>query len=112
MKISITDTAKQNIIKQLGKDRITLKLVYDAEGCGCAVSGVPQLWIIEQAGSEDILMEGTDDSLSIVYERRHEVFFEDELKLDYNPSRSAYTLSSSQQIYSNGIRLKDQRVLI
>ncbi|MCS7464437.1 hypothetical protein N0M98_30520 [Paenibacillus doosanensis] len=106
MQITFTDQA----VDQLGKYQINengeLKLVYDSEGCGCAVSGVPTLWIVDRAGERDLRAEGTPYEL--LYEKKHEVFFEDRMTLDYAENRG-YVLKSSGQIYNANMRLIDKR---
>lgn len=108
MQIEITEAAAQQIAKRTGLDNCALQLVFDAEGCGCAVSGVPQLWIISPASSHHLL-QAASVPVPILYEKRHEVFFEDELKLDYRPDHLVFQLKSRQQIYNAGMSLIEKR---
>lgn len=116
MEFHLTQTASLQLHTQLKDDHsCMLKLVYDADGCGCIMSGVSALWLI-QASEPDVieaaLTEGSDPSpLPIVHDRRHEVFFEEQLTLDYNPSKKSYILKSKSQIYNNQIKIVDKRGL-
>lgn len=80
-----------------------LKLLYDTEGCGCVVSGVPTLQVIDAPLADDKLGEGAP--YSVWYEPRYEVFFEPKLKIDYNEERNAFSLKSDSQIYTANLRL-------
>ena len=81
-----------------------IQLVYDTEGCGCAVSGVPQLWLIERKKTDGMLKAG-DETLPIYIEPHHTVFFEPHLKLSYHSSADRFHLTSDQQIYHYGMKL-------
>ena len=49
MNITFTDKAITKIQEKYGKDSsLYLKLKYDTDGCGCVVSGVTTLWIVDE----------------------------------------------------------------
>lgn len=106
MQITFTEQAVEQIKKHQMKGQEKLKLVFDSEGCGCAVSGVPTLWIMQQAGERDLHTEGTP--YEVLYEKKHEVYFEDRMTLDYREN-GGYVLKSSGQIYNANMRLIDKR---
>lgn len=106
MHITCTEAAIQQLSKQLGSSPGTLKLVYNIDGCGCALSGVAELWILNDVSEDDALSTG---AYPIYYDTRHAVFFEDELIIDYTPSRRAFTLKSNAQIYNASLILYDKR---
>ena len=106
MRIRLTDAAASRVKEQLGANG-RLKLTYDAEGCGCAVSGVPALWIVDAPGPTDA--ETAAEPLPVLYEPRHEVFFDEEMKLDYHAQRDVFSLKSDTQIYHTQLLLKDRR---
>ncbi|WP_010273627.1 iron-sulfur cluster biosynthesis family protein [Paenibacillus senegalensis] len=108
MHVEVTERAAKQAAAQVGADGV-LQLVYDSEGCGCAVSGVPQLWIISSEDADLELLKAADAPVPILYEQRHEVFFEEELKLDYIPEKLSFRLNSKQQIYNNSMSLIDKR---
>jgi uncharacterized protein YqkB len=109
MYIHLTEAAQHQLAPYSlsGADRI--RLVYDSEGCGCAVSGVASLWLTNTTENDETLAETNAPSLTFSYLKRHEIFFEDRLNLDYNPERRAFRLSSNGQIYGSGILVSDRR---
>jgi uncharacterized protein YqkB len=106
MIIHCTDLAIAEINRQKAGKEAKVKLAYDAEGCGCIMSGVPELWMVDIGAEFDI---ASDDKFSILYDKRHEVFFEEELKIDYKPEKKTFILKSNQQIYNSGMRLVEKR---
>ena len=108
MRIEITEDARQRLMRFMNEKKARFQLVYDAEGCGCAVSGVPALWLIDPQADSD-LVNASDDELPIYYEKRHAVFFEPEMKLSYNGAQNGYKLSSDNQIYHFAMTVMDRR---
>ncbi|ASS65242.1 MULTISPECIES: iron-sulfur cluster biosynthesis family protein [unclassified Paenibacillus] len=108
MRITFKTAAVEALKPYLEDGKGILKLVYDTEGCGCVVSGVSALHIVAQASPGDVIGEG--DPFPFLYEERYEVFFEPELKLDYNPARQAFILASDSQIYSHDLRFFPQGI--
>lgn len=106
MKIHFTENAKQAILKQMKRDDIQLKLVYDSEGCGCAVSGVPTLWAEDNQSEAD--MQAQSNAFPITYNKHQEVFFEDEMTVDLNQSNGLLVLKSKSQIYNGMMKLVDK----
>lgn len=104
--ITFTNKTVEQITKQLAGRAGEVKLVFDSEGCGCSVSGVPTLWIVDRPGDKDLRAEGTP--FQLLYEQKHEIFFEDRMSLDYDQA-SGYVLKSSGQIYNAHMRLIDKR---
>jgi uncharacterized protein YqkB len=106
MEITVTEAAQKEIERQLEQNHLhTLKLVYDNEGCGCAVNGVPQLLMapqIEEWG-DWFLAEGA--SIPIIYAKKDAVYFEERLALDYKASTRAFILKSNNQIYNANLSL-------
>ncbi|WP_435171498.1 iron-sulfur cluster biosynthesis family protein [Paenibacillus glycanilyticus] len=102
MRITFTPAAAKSLTPYIEDGRKQLKLLHDTEGCGCVVSGVPALQLIEQGGPDDRLTQG--DPFPFWYEPRHEVFFEPELRIDYDAARDAYSLKSDSQIYTLDLR--------
>ncbi|WJH34107.1 hypothetical protein N6H14_29880 [Paenibacillus sp. CC-CFT747] len=73
MQIVFTDAAKEQLeTKAAGSGR--LKLVYDTEGCGCAVNGVPDLWIepAQPEHSGELAVES--NYVPVACDRKSEVF--------------------------------------
>ncbi|PZD93628.1 iron-sulfur cluster biosynthesis family protein [Paenibacillus sambharensis] len=80
-----------------------LKLLYDTEGCGCVMSGVPALQWIADPVQGDVKAESIP--FEVWYEPRYEVFFEDSIKVDYSDSSHAFVLKSDNQTYTNHMRV-------
>ncbi|NOU97000.1 hypothetical protein GC093_27795 [Paenibacillus sp. LMG 31456] len=109
MHITFTNQAIEQINKKMNSGAGELKLVHDSEGCGCSANGVPTLWIVNQAEDKELRAEGTP--FELVYEQKHEVYFEDKMTLDYAPARGDFVLKSNGQIYNANMRLIDKREL-
>lgn len=109
MRIEVTPAAAAKLAEVVppGSDGL-LKIVYDTEGCGCAVSGVPQLWLVDQSGPADA---SVDCELPVRFriDPRQEVFFEERLTLDYNRESRGFILKSDSQIYHHSLSITDKR---
>lgn len=106
MRIQFSEQAIHAIGERLG-DHGFLKLTYDSDGCGCAVNGVPALWIVSETTPDDEQMDSNGPAIWI--SKHQKVFFEDEMKIDVIPLSKVYRLSSSQQIYSTAMTLIDHQ---
>lgn len=106
MNVNPTQEALEKILHMFPSAQPTIKIVYDTEGCGCAVNGLVQLWHTLGISSEDMI--GYDQEIRIVYEARQEVFFEDQITLGYNSTGRAFVLKSSSQIYNSSVSLIDK----
>ncbi|PZE21866.1 iron-sulfur cluster biosynthesis family protein [Paenibacillus xerothermodurans] len=107
MQITMTDGAVEQIKNKLPAGDGELKLAFDTEDCGCAVTGVPTLWITDRPNKQDVRAEGTP--IPVWYDKHHELYFEDRMTLDYEPSRGDFVLKSRGQIYNAKMRLVDKR---
>src|SRR5690554_2241218 len=107
MHIQCSDLGHHESSKRVNLHTNMLKLAYDAEGCGCIVSGMAQLWVVSTPDEYDVY--SNEDPIPILYDSRHEVFFEESLKIDYQPKTRSFILKSNQQIYNSGMRLIERR---
>ncbi len=73
MKIIFSEAAQAKLLPLLEPGQVRLKLLYDTEGCGCVVSGVPALQLVDEQGPDDSPGDGVP--IPFLYEPRHEVFF-------------------------------------
>ncbi len=73
-----------------------VKLKYDTDGCGCVMSGVTALWLVEEVESDDVKVETNDIPLYV--ERTKMVFLDEELTISFNASANCYMLKSPSQI--------------
>jgi uncharacterized protein YqkB len=108
MQITFSEDAVQQINRALarGVDGL-VKLVYDSEGCGCAVNGVPTLWLADEPESNDFAVEGSP--FRIWMDKKHEVFFEERMTVDYKPANLSFVLKSGSQTYNAHMKLVDHR---
>ncbi|MUT65365.1 iron-sulfur cluster biosynthesis family protein [Paenibacillus sp. NEAU-GSW1] len=102
MHISFSKAAVAYLSPYLSSGEKQLKLLHDTEGCGCVMSGVPALQLVQESTVDDRMAEG--DPFPFLYEPRHEVFFEPELRIDYSSDRNAFSLKSDSQIYTLNLR--------
>ncbi|MBH5317813.1 iron-sulfur cluster biosynthesis family protein [Paenibacillus sp. GSMTC-2017] len=102
MHITFSPAAVSKLTPYLTDGSKQLKLLHDIEGCGCVVSGVPVLTLIQETTVDD--QESNGDPFSFLYEPRHEVFYDPHLRIDYDPARSSFILKSDNQIYTNNLR--------
>ncbi|WP_409346843.1 iron-sulfur cluster biosynthesis family protein [Paenibacillus sp. MBLB4367] len=112
MQITFTEAALHETKRRLGDEPYRLKLVYDSEGCGCAVSGVPTLWAENSETKPSVHPESKAEAnapFPVVFEQRHEVFFEERMTVDYQPAKHAYMLKSGSQIYNGTMKVLDKR---
>ncbi|XID94406.1 iron-sulfur cluster biosynthesis family protein [Paenibacillaceae bacterium WGS1546] len=103
-----SDQAARELRGRFGEDAAVWKLAFDAEGCGCAMNGVPAIWAIDAPEEDDL--KADSDAVDVYYEKRHEVFFDESMRISYDPSARAFKLASDGQIYSNRLRIEDRRV--
>ncbi|MEK8127066.1 iron-sulfur cluster biosynthesis family protein [Paenibacillus filicis] len=86
-----------------------LRLVYDNEGCGCAVNGVPTLWLEHAAQPHDFQVEVSGAPSELWMDKKHEIYFEDRMTLDYKEEGRSFVLKSNGQIYNAYMSLIDKR---
>ncbi|MGM1044934.1 Uncharacterized protein YqkB [Paenibacillus uliginis N3/975] len=108
MMIQLTPDAEKKLKERIGNQPGRVRLIYDTEGCGCAVNGIPGLRIINEPDSEDVTVSA-GDSVAFVINRRQEVFFEDAMTLDVFSGLSTFRLDSNNQTYGTNIQLVDTR---
>jgi uncharacterized protein YqkB len=102
-----TDEAINEIQARFGTDAIVWKLVFDSEGCGCAVNGVATFWAITAPLNGE--KQAESNHFEVWYEQRHEVYFDDLMRVTYNADNRAFKLASDGQIYTNRLKLEDKR---
>ncbi|MBG9796158.1 hypothetical protein ABD76_28495 [Paenibacillus dendritiformis] len=85
-----------------------VKLIYDTDGCGCAVNGVPALWVVRERSAFDEELPN-NAGLPLLIDRHQTVFYEERMKLDAGAIPGSFVLSSPQQIYSTHVICSDRR---
>ncbi|KXZ22023.1 hypothetical protein AXI59_11735 [Bacillus nakamurai] len=99
MQIHVTDAAKETL--HLAMDANPGKkaqLRFDAEGCGCAVSGVPTIWLAEELTGECERIE--TNGLPLYIQTSQKVFFDEQMTIDYNEKAKTLALKSPAQMLS------------
>jgi uncharacterized protein YqkB len=114
MHIHFTQRAAEEAVRMLSPGPYRLKLLYDIDGCGCAVNGIAQLWAVDELGESlveaaTISTDGSSSPLEVVYEKRHEVFFEERLTIDFDSASRAFVIKSSGQYYNPSCSIVERR---
>ncbi|TDQ41616.1 iron-sulfur cluster biosynthesis family protein [Aureibacillus halotolerans] len=105
MKLNMSKATEAKVTNMLTSSQNVLRLVYDSEGCGCAVSGVPTLY---EANAKDVGSEQRADCpLPVYYWPPHQVFFGDEaLTLKANETNNTFTLRNDSEILNARLTVK------
>ncbi|OPH47181.1 hypothetical protein BC351_11800 [Paenibacillus ferrarius] len=107
MNITFTETAIDRITPLLAGDDAVLNLVFDTEDCGCSVNGVPTLWIVSKANEEKLVAE--TNRFTLTYKAKDEIFFEENMTIDFHEKNKSYILKSNNQIYNASMSLINKR---
>lgn len=95
MEIALTELAAEKLSERIaGKDGF-IKLKYDIDGCGCVVSGVTALWLVNDLDEDD--REIKTNAGSIYAEKSKEVFWDDDLTIDFSVKANCFQLKSPNQ---------------
>ncbi|MBU8879211.1 iron-sulfur cluster biosynthesis family protein [Bacillus sp. FJAT-29790] len=95
MEITITETAANKIKERVAGKNGYIKLKYDTEGCGCVVSGVTALWLVNEIDEDD--REIKTNAGSIFVEKSKEVFLDENMKIDFSEKANCFQLKSPNQ---------------
>src|SRR5574342_1229540 len=95
MKMKITQTAADKLKEKISGKEGYLKLKYDIDGCGCAVNGVAALWLESEQEQNEIEIE--TNGLPVLIEKAKEVFFDEQMTLDYSAAAGCFQLKSSSE---------------
>ncbi|MEH7178629.1 iron-sulfur cluster biosynthesis family protein [Neobacillus vireti] len=103
MEIMITSAAAEKLNERINGTEGYLKLKYDIDGCGCAVSGVFALWYVPELDSDDMTIETNERT--IYMEKSKTVFFDEKMKIDFSSASNSFQLKSPQQILNGYMSL-------
>ncbi|KEZ50835.1 iron-sulfur cluster biosynthesis family protein [Metabacillus indicus] len=97
MEIKWTDRAMKKIegSVQAHSDK-QVKLKYDTDGCGCVVSGVTALWLVDEKDGDDVLIE--TNAYPVLVEKSKMVFLDEKMTIDFNETANSYMLTCPSQI--------------
>jgi carbonic anhydrase len=107
MKMVWSPEAVAELRSRYGSDVAAWRLVYDTEGCGCAVNGVPALWAV--TGPEQNDVAAVSEPFALWHDPRQALFFDDTLHISYQADKQSFRLSSDGQIYTSRMVLADRR---
>lgn len=110
LKMTWSPDAEAVLRTRFGADISGFRLVYDTEGCGCAVNGVPALWAVDGAMPGDVAAES--GPLALWLDEQQSVFFDDALRIDYRSDRQSFSLASDNQTYTTRLVIEDRRTQI
>jgi len=105
MNITITERAADKLLSTMDPQSTALKLLYDTDGCGCAVNGVPMLYPLDRTEPAEEEETAAAAPVAIFFETRQKVFFEEQLTLDFHPEKKVFVLKSDNQYYNPSISL-------
>ncbi len=103
MEISITEAAANKLNEKIAGREGNLKLVYDTDGCGCAVNGVVVLWFAPEAAEDEIAIQTNERTIYV--EKSKIVFFDEQMKIDFSKVTNCFQLKSPQQILNGHMSL-------
>ncbi|MCM3652209.1 iron-sulfur cluster biosynthesis family protein [Metabacillus litoralis] len=104
MQLTFTEEAIEQLAPKMeeNKNKI-LKLKYDTEGCGCVMSGVTALWLVEEQDKNDVKLE--TNAVPILVEKTKMVFLDEQLTITYNQTANCFMLKSPSQILNPRMNL-------
>lgn len=109
MRLKITEAASNKLNEKMSGKQGYLKLKYDIDGCGCAVNGVAALWFENEKNVEEHQIE--TGGIPIYIEKAKEVFFDEEMTLDYKESNGCFQLKSPNEYLNPRMSFYDKRGL-
>ncbi|MED4453606.1 iron-sulfur cluster biosynthesis family protein [Metabacillus fastidiosus] len=95
MEITFTKEAIEKLTDKIPSNK-KLKLKYDTDGCGCVVSGVAALWIVDEIEEDD--QEVETNFVPVVIEKTKMVFLDENLTISFNETANTFMLTSPSQI--------------
>jgi len=106
MEISVTNLAAEKIEEMRKGKAGFLKLKYDTDECGCVMCGVTNLWLVSELEEDDYKIETNHGG--IYMEKSKEVFFEENMTIDFNEKSHCFQLKSPNQYVNPRMSLIDQ----
>ncbi|MCM3704631.1 MULTISPECIES: iron-sulfur cluster biosynthesis family protein [Cytobacillus] len=106
MEITLTELAAEKLSGRIAGKEGFIKLKYDIDGCGCVVSGVAALWLVEELDEDD--REIQTNTGSIYVEKSKEVFLDENLTIDFSEKANCFQLKSPNQYLNPRMSLIDK----
>ncbi|WP_449536845.1 iron-sulfur cluster biosynthesis family protein [Ferdinandcohnia sp. Marseille-Q9671] len=102
MKVTFTERAIEKLNSQIKNEDKKLKLKYQTEGCGCVMSGVTALWLVESEDYDDLTLETNYRPLLV--EKSKMVFLDENMTVDVVETANCYQLRSPNEILNPRLR--------
>lgn len=97
MQVTFTKEAIEQLTPKLENNKKRfLKLKYDTEGCGCVMSGVTALWLVDEQDQDDVSID--TNHVPLLVEKTKMVFLDEQLTISYNETAKSFMLKSPSQI--------------
>lgn len=108
MQLQISEAAVERLKAHMGvQTDHAFHLIYDTEGCGCAVNGVPTLkWLPNNHDIHKKYISISEHPIPVRISENDAVFFEENLFLDFTVNNFCYRLSGPGQIYHGCMNVK------
>lgn len=106
MELVFTEAALKRLQKNMQGKEGFLKLKHDTEGCGCVVSGVPALWLVDQTEDNDTKISTNGPDLYMDYNT--EVFFDQSMTIDAPAAGNHFSLKSPGEILNPAMKYYDK----
>lgn len=103
MNVTFTERAIEKLNTQIKNKDKKLKLKYETEGCGCVMSGVTALWLVDYGDEDDLILETNYQPLLV--EKSKMVFLDEKMTVDFIESANCYMLKSPNEILNPRLRL-------
>ncbi|MBA4538197.1 iron-sulfur cluster biosynthesis family protein [Bacillus aquiflavi] len=105
MEITLTKAAIEKLAEKSVEQRGYVKLEYDTDGCECDISGVTVLSLVNELSDDDI--EVRTNSIPIYVEKSREMYFDEEMTVDFSEAVNCFQLKSPNQILNGRMSFKD-----
>jgi iron-sulfur cluster insertion protein len=83
-----------------------LKIYYDIDGCGCVVNGVSFLWFVKDQEEDEVILPS--NYKPVLMQKGKEVFFDEELKIDFKEQYHLFQLKSPNQMINPRMTFVDK----
>ncbi|MEH7388560.1 iron-sulfur cluster biosynthesis family protein [Bacillus sp. JJ1521] len=103
MNVTFTERAIEKLNTQIKNKDKKLKLKYETEGCGCVMSGVTALWLVDSGDEDDLTLETNYQPLLV--EKSKMVFLDEKMTVDFVETANCYMLKSPNEILNPRLRL-------
>lgn len=105
MRITITEAAEKKLLERTAGKQGVFRIEYDTENC-CSVNGIAVLWFVRQPYEGDGKAE--TNGLPVFMEKSKEIFFDEEMTIDFKESKGCFQLKSRNQYFNPSMSLIDK----